>query len=105
MDMDEPVPRISLRTKPAQLDKKRFHLEWHLPLEPGLPTHAALFDLQTPTPELIGESEGGDEAETLLRLWMMIADGSAPAEAVAFVAEAYFRRTESAPEPTKSNDL
>jgi hypothetical protein len=24
----------------------RFDLEWHLPLKPGLPTHAALFDLQ-----------------------------------------------------------
>ena len=67
--MDDRGPTIGLRTKPAQLDKKPFQLEWHLPLEPGLPTHAALFDLQTTFPELIAESEGGDETETLLSLW------------------------------------
>ena len=72
--MDDRGPRISLLTKPAQLDKKRFHLEWHLPLEPGLPTHAALFDLQTTFPELIAESEGGDEPETLLSLWTTLTE-------------------------------
>ena len=72
--MDDRGPRISLQTKPAQLDKKRFDLEWHLPLEPGLPTHAALFDLQPTFPELIAESEGGDEAETLLNIWTAIAE-------------------------------
>ena len=86
--MDDRGPRISLQTKPAQLDKKPFHLEWHLPLEPGLPTHAALFDLQTTFPELIAESEGGDETETLLSLWTMLLDRSASADAIAFVADA-----------------
>lgn len=44
--MDDRGPRISLQTKPAQLDKPRFQLEWILPLEPGLSTHVRLFDLQ-----------------------------------------------------------
>ena len=86
--MDDRGPRISLQTKPAQLDKKPFHLECHLPLEPGLPTHAALFDLQTTFPELIAESEGGDETETLLSLWTMLLDRSASADTIAFVADA-----------------
>ena len=34
----------------------------------GLPTHTGLFDLQPTFPELIAESEGGDETETLLSL-------------------------------------
>lgn len=97
-----PRPRISLQTKPAQLDKKPFHLEWHLPLEPGLPTHAALFDLQTTLPELIAESEGGDEAETLLSLWTMLLDPSASADAIAFVADAYARRAGRQPDRTGS---
>jgi hypothetical protein len=70
--MDERGPGPRHLTQPAQLDKKRFHLEWHLPLEPGLPTHVALFDLQAPVPELLAESDGGDEAETLVNLWMTI---------------------------------
>ena len=74
------------------LDKKPFHLEWHLPLEPGLPTHAALFDLQPTFPGLIAESEGGDEAETLLSLWTTLIDRSASLDAIAFAAGAYFRR-------------
>jgi hypothetical protein len=100
--MDERGPTISLRTKPAQLDKKRFDLEWHLPLEPGLPTHAALFDLLTAPPALVAESEGGDEAETLLNLWTTLTGGSASAEAIGFVAVAYCRRTGRQPEDSPS---
>ena len=44
--MDDRGPTISLRTKPAQLDKKRFELEWVLPLEPGLSTHVTVFDME-----------------------------------------------------------
>ena len=97
--MDDRGPR-----KPAQLDKKRFDLEWHLPLEPGLPTHAALYDLQPTLPELIAESEGGDEAETLLSLWTTLSDRGASADAIAYVADAYTRRTGRQPERTGSVD-
>jgi hypothetical protein len=79
--MDERGPTISLRTKPAQLDKKRFDLEWHLPLEPGLPMHAALFDFQGPFPEQVAEAEGGDEAETLLTLWTTLLERQASTDA------------------------
>src|SRR5688572_3433009 len=103
--MDERGPTISLRTKPAQLDKKRFDLEWHLPLEPGLPTHAALFDFQGTFPEQIAESEGGDEAETLLNLWTTLTDGSASADAIEFVADAYARRAGRQLERTGSVQL
>ena len=48
--MDERGPTISLRTQLAQLDKKRFDLEWHLPLEPGLSTHAAPYDSKASSP-------------------------------------------------------
>jgi hypothetical protein len=100
--LDYRGPRISLQTKPAQLDKKSFHLEWHLPLEPDLPTPGALFDLRTTFPELIAESEGGDEAETLLNLWTTLTDSSASADAIAFVADAYYRRTGDSRERTGS---
>ena len=97
-------PRISFQTRPALLDKKPFHLEWHLPLEPGLPTHAALFDLQPTFPELIAESEGGDEAETLLSLWTTLIDRSASLDAIAYVAGAYFRRAGREPERAGSGN-
>ena len=100
--MDDRGPTISLRTKSAQLDKKPFQLEWHLPLEPGPPTHAALFDLQTTFPELIAEGEGGDETETLLSLWTTLMDRSASAEAIGFVADAYSRRAGRQPERSGS---
>ncbi len=91
-----------LDPKPSQLEKKRFDLEWHLPLEPGLPTHAALIDLQPTFPELIAESEGGDETETLVNLWTMLTDRRAAAGAIAFVADAYFRRAGRHPERTRA---
>ena len=100
--MDACGLRISLQTKPVQLDKKAFYLEWHLPLEPGLPTHAALFDLQTTFPELIAESEGGDVTETLLSLWTTLIDRGVSAEGIAFVADAYSRRAGRQPEQAGS---
>ena len=42
--MDDYGPRLRHLTKPAQLDNKRFVLEWIVPLEPGLSTHVALYD-------------------------------------------------------------
>lgn len=100
--MDDRGPTISLRTTPAQLEKKRFDLEWHLPLEPGLPTHAALFDCTPTLPELIAESECGDETETLLSLWSTLMYRRASVEAIAFVADAYSRRAGRQPERTGS---
>jgi hypothetical protein len=44
--MEDLGPRMRQLTKPAQLDRKRLELEWVLPLEPGLPTHVTLFDLE-----------------------------------------------------------
>lgn len=44
--MNERGPGMRHLTKPAQLDKKRFDLEWILPLEPELPTAVALHDLE-----------------------------------------------------------
>jgi hypothetical protein len=102
--MDDRGPTSSLSTKPVELDKKRFDLEWHLPLEPGLPTHAALTDLQTTFPELIAEGEGGDEAETLLNLWITLSDRSASPDAMAFVADAYSRRAGRQPERAGSGN-
>jgi hypothetical protein len=39
-------PRIRQLTKLSQQDKKRFELEWVLPLEPGLQTHVMLTTLK-----------------------------------------------------------
>ena len=72
---------------------RRFDLQWHLPLEPGLPTHAALYDVQGPYPEQIAEAEGGDEAEALVNLWATLTERQAAPDATAFVAAAYERRT------------
>ena len=80
-------------TRPAQLDKKRFDLEWVIPLEPGLSTHVAVYDLECVPPHAIAVGEGGDEAEALLDLWNTIRDHSESAEASTFVAAAYERRT------------
>jgi hypothetical protein len=100
--MDDRGPWIGHLTKPAQLEKKPLHLEWYLLLEPGLPTHAALFDLQTTVPELIAESEGGDETETLLSIWTTLVDRRASVQAIAFISDAYSRRADRRPERTAS---
>lgn len=96
--MDERGPRMRHLTKPEQLDKKRFDLEWVLPLEPGLSTHVTLYDLQCDPPHAIAGGEGGDEAEALQDLWTRLTDRAEPVDGGAFVADAYRRRTGRYPE-------
>ena len=78
---------------------REFALVWHLPLEPGLLTHAAIFDwrAERDTPP-IADSEGADETETLLNLWTALTDTNASEDAIACVASAYQRRTGKQPE-------
>ena len=97
--MDTRGPGTRHRTQPAQLDKKRFDLEWAIPLEPGLSTHVALYDLASVPPHPIAVGQGGDEAEALLDLWNTIRDHHESADATAFVVAAYEKRTGRQPEP------
>jgi len=87
-------------TKPAPHDQKRFDLEWIVPLEPGLSTHVALYDLHCDPPHAVAVGEGGDEAETLQALWTALNEPPDFAEAAAYVAAAYVRRTGRQPERT-----
>ena len=96
--MDDDGPLLGQLTKPPDGDKKRFELEWLLPLEPGLSTHVTLFDLQCFPPHPIAAGQGGDEADALLELWTALPGQHASADAVAYVAEAYSRRTGRCPE-------
>jgi hypothetical protein len=75
---------------------ERFHLQWILPLEPGLPTHAALHDSLRPDAEPILLGSGGDEPEALLDLLSKLPD-AAPPDAVTCVADAYQKRTGQVP--------
>jgi hypothetical protein len=78
---------------------REFGLVWHLPLEPGLLTHATLVDLRTARgAQPIADSEGADEIETLLNLWTRLTDTNAPEDAIACAASAYQRRTGKQPE-------
>jgi hypothetical protein len=70
--MDDLGPRLRHLTKPAQLDKKRFELEWVLSLEPELATHVRLFDMECFPPHPLAAGEGADEADALLALWTML---------------------------------
>jgi len=70
--VDDLGPRLRHLTKPAQLDKPRFELQWALPLEPGLSTHVTLFDLECFPPHAIAAEEGADEPDALLALWTML---------------------------------
>jgi hypothetical protein len=97
--MNDPAPRRDL-TEPAPLDQRRFELEWILPLEPGLSTHVALYDLQCDPPHAAAVGEGGDEAEALLDLWTRLNEPHDFAQAVAYVAAAYRKRTGRQPEGT-----
>jgi hypothetical protein len=83
--MDERGPWTGHLIKPAQLDKKRFDLEWILPLEPGLSTHVTLYGLQCDRPHRVAVGHGGDEAEALLDLWTTLTDRNESADAIAFV--------------------
>jgi hypothetical protein len=75
---------------------ERFHLEWILPLEPGLPTHVALHDSLSPDAEPILLGSGGDEAEALLDLLSKLTDAAQP-DARTCVANAYQKRTGQVP--------
>jgi hypothetical protein len=101
--VDDLGPHLRHLTKPAQLDKPRFRLQWALPLEPGLSTHVALFDLECFPPHPIAAGEGADEADALLTLWTTLFAGHNSADAMACVAEAYSRRTGRVPQPTGSD--
>ena len=78
---------------PAQLDRPRFQLKWVLPLEPGLSTHVTLFDMECLPPHALPAGEGADEADALLALWETLTNQHESADAIAVVAEAYFKRT------------
>jgi hypothetical protein len=87
------------REKVAMNGPTRFELEWILPQEPGLMTHVALIDETSVAPHSVRAiGRGADEAEALLDLWMTLLNGAEPAEATAFVAAAYTRRTGREPE-------
>ena len=96
--MDDFGPRFRHLTKPAQLDKPCFQLEWVLPLEPGLATHVRLFDMECFPPHAVAVGEGADEADALLALWTMLTRQHHSADAMAHVAEAHRRRTGQLPE-------
>ena len=96
------IPTIESQDPSARLDKKRFELEWVLPLEPGLSTRVRLFDLECFPPHALAAGEGGDEADALHDLWTMLTDHQDSVDAVAFVAGAYYRRTGRWPDPTGS---
>lgn len=98
--MDDVGPRLRHLTKPAHLDKPRFELRWALPLEPGLSTHVTLFDLECFPPHALAAAEGADEADSLLALWMVVFGEHHSTDAMAYVAEAYSRRTGRLPQPT-----
>ena len=71
---------------------QRFDLEWLMPLEPGLMTHATLLDLsKEPSPVAMGH--GSDETDTLLDLLTSLIDQGEDCAAVAYVAAAYTKRT------------
>src|SRR4051812_10133433 len=100
--MQNRAPGTRHLTIPAQLDKKRFDLEWIVPLEPGLPTHVSVYDLECVPPHAIAAGQGGDEAEALLDLWSTLDSRDESADAITFVADAYRRRTGRQPERADS---
>jgi hypothetical protein len=63
--MDDIGPRLLRLTKLLQQDKKRFELEWVLPLEPGLETHVTLYDPKRCPSEVVAGGHGADETEAL----------------------------------------
>ena len=87
-------------TEPPRLDQKRFELEWIVPLEPGLSAFVALYDVQCNPRHAQAVGEGGDEAETLLDLWTTLIDAADSADAVAYAAAAYCKRTGRQPDRT-----
>ena len=75
----------------------RFTLEWLMPQELGLETHAVLNDAEQHPDHVLATGCGGDEAEALLDLWTALCDRDASEDAIALVAEAFTRRTGKGP--------
>jgi hypothetical protein len=96
--MENRAPGTRHLTMPAQLGRKRFDLEWIVPLEPALLTHVAVYDLECVPPHAIADGQGGDEAEALLDLWWALSDRDESADAITFITDAYRRRTGRQPE-------
>ena len=85
------------------MTRTRFELEWVLLLEPGLTTHVTLFDEERTAPYalavgVMAVGHGADEADALVDLWTTLVDRKEPSEAIAFVVDAYRRRTGHEPE-------
>jgi hypothetical protein len=94
--------RVRQLTKLSRDDKKRFELEWILPLELGLSTHVTVFDLECFPPHPVAAGEGADEADALLALWTTLTGQHDSADAIACVAAAYSRRTGQEPNSVDS---
>ena len=75
----------------------RFTLEWLMPQELGLETHAVLYDAEQHPDHVVAMGHGGDEVEALLDLWTTLCDRDASEDALALVAEAFTRRTGTSP--------
>lgn len=93
-------PHLRQLTKLAQEGKPRFQLDWALPLEPGLETHVALYDLEPFPPAAVASGRGADEAEALFDLWTLLTLRPEFLEAIPVVTEAYERRTGRPPGAT-----
>ena len=65
-------------------------------------TYVTLFDLECFPPHAVATAEGADEADALLTLWTMLSGQHESADAIAYVAEAYSRRTGRPPQLTGS---
>jgi hypothetical protein len=76
----------------------RFILEWLMPQEPGLPTYVTLSDAGRHPDHVLAMGHGGDEVEALLDLWTTLSHQDEPEEAIAYVAEAFTRRTGRPPD-------
>ena len=82
-----------------------FRLEWLMPLEPGLTTHVTLLRHDRAHDEgALATGSGADEAETLLDLWTTLIEQHASADALAYVAGAYTRRTGHRPDKRRELD-
>jgi len=82
----------------------RFHLEWILPLEPGLVTRVVLHDAVRSDDDTMLVGAGADEPEALFDLWMKLTDQRAAEDAITCVERAYVQRTGHALERTAPDE-
>ena len=61
-----------------------------------------LFDTECFPPHALADAVGADEADALLALWTALTDQHDFADAIAVVAEAYFKRTGRFPEQLRN---